>query len=736
MKKTLLFILLMTSLCVSAQKAFVTTTDGHFVRDGKPYYFVGTNMWYGAILGSEGQGGNRQLLCRELDLMKKYGIDNIRILAADLYNDTILAGMDFLLAEMAKRQMVAVLYLNNSWEWSRGYGYYLEQAGAGKAPRPTEAGYPAYMDFVKQFSTNKKAQQLFFDYVRSIVSRTNSYTGKAYRDDPTIMSWQIGNEPRAFGEKEKRPFAHWLAKTSALIRSLDPNHLISIGSEGSWGCENDIKLYEKICADRNIDYCNIHLWPYNWGWVRGEKLMEDLPQACKNTKEYIDNHLAVCERLRKPLVMEEFGYPRDDVRFERGSSTDARNAFYRYVFRLVVDNARAGGMFAGCNFWAWGGYAQPAHKWWQTGDDYCGDPAQEEQGLNSVFSSDTETLEIISKQAKAITADGVAEKLYARLQQLQKRGYMFGHQDDPFYGLTWEWERGRSDVLEACGDYPAIMGFDLGGIEVGDEKNLDSVPFTRIREELLAHVARGGIVTVSWHPRNPLTGGTAWDNKDSVVVKSVLPGGSNHRKFLQWMKNVRNFLLSLKDEQGNRVPLIFRPWHENNGAWFWWGARQCTPEEYHALWCMLQDYLVNEGLDNMLWSYSPNLDGNCSEEQFLVRYPGDNRVDVIGLDAYQWGTEQDYVRQLNADLKMLCDYGTKQGKLVALTECGLKNLTDPTWWTSVIKPQIQQYPLSYFLVWRNAKHEYFGPAPGEKNTIYFNEMIKEKNILMLKDINK
>ena len=140
---------------------------------------------------------------------------------------------------------------------------------------------------------------------------------------------------------------------------------------------------------------------------------------------------------------------------------------------------------------------------------------------------------------QTMSAQTIRQKTVKRLQNLMQRGYMFGHQDDPFYGLTWQWERGRSDVLEAAGDYPAVMGFDLGGVEVGDEKNLDSVPFTRIREELLAHVKRGGIVTVSWHPRNPLTGGTAWDNSDSTVVRSILPGGPMHQKFLLWMKNVK-----------------------------------------------------------------------------------------------------------------------------------------------------------------------------------------------------
>lgn len=335
--------------------------------------------------------------------------------------------------------------------------------------------------------------------------------------------------------------------------------------------------------------------------------------------------------------------------------------------------------------------------------------------------------------SSALSAQG-RKDLYNRLQQLQKKGCMFGHQDDPFYGLTWEWERGRSDVKDTCGDYPAVMGFDLGGIEMGDEKNLDSVPFTRIREELVAHHERGGIVTLSWHPRNPLTRGTTWDNKETTVAASILPGGSHHLKFLYWMRRIRNFLRTLHTSDGRPVPIIFRPWHENNGGWFWWGAQQTTPQEFKALWCMLQDYLLCEGFDNLLWSYSPNVEANLTEASFLERYPGNDRVDLIGFDAYQQGTEQDFVNQFNSNMTVLSGYARKHNKLVAVTECGLRNLKDPTWWTRVIHPQVEKYPLCYFLVWRNARHEYFGPAPGEKNAPYFREMVNKKNVLMLNDI--
>ena len=267
---------------ISAKSNFVQVKDGHFVRDGKPYYYVGTNFWYGAILGSEGQGGNRERLCKELDKMKEMGIDNLRILvgsdgkrgvktkveptlqeAPGVYNDTILAGLDYLLMEMGKRKMLAVLYLNNSWEWSGGYGYYLEQAGLGQAPRPNEDGYPAFMNFVAQYASCEKAHQLFYDYVRFILTRTNRYTKKKYKDDPAIMSWQIGNEPRAFSKEQLPAFEKWLGEASKLIRSLDKNHLISIGSEGKWGCEGELNCWERICADKNVDMLGVDVYEFD-----------------------------------------------------------------------------------------------------------------------------------------------------------------------------------------------------------------------------------------------------------------------------------------------------------------------------------------------------------------------------------------------------------------------------------------------------------------------------------------
>ncbi|MGR6884475.1 beta-galactosidase [Bacteroides uniformis] len=420
---TVLLFLLGACAPKPAEHSFIkVNADGQFVRDGKPYYFVGANFWYGAILGSEGEGGNRERLHKELDFLKSIGINNLRVLvgadgengiktrvepslqvAPGVYNDTILAGLDYFMNELRERDMTAVLYLNNSWEWSGGYSVYLQWSGHGEAVVPAVDGWPAYMEYVKQFPQSDSAKALFANHVNYIVSRTNRYNQIKYVDDPTIMSWQIGNEPRAFSDENKEPFARWMADVAAQIKSLDPNHMVSSGSEGSWGCEMDMNLFEKIHADPNINYLNIHIWPYNWSWVKADSLKELLPRAKENTKKYIDDHMVIARKYSKPIVLEEFGFPRDGFSFSKEAPTTARDEYYRYVFDLIRQDRESGGLFAGCNFWAWGGFAgqNPDHVFWEKGDDYTGDPAQEQQGLNSVFATDS-TIEIIKAENRKL----------------------------------------------------------------------------------------------------------------------------------------------------------------------------------------------------------------------------------------------------------------------------------------------------------------------------------------------
>lgn len=419
----------------STEGKYVSVHDGRFYQGIREYRYVGANMWYGAILGSEGEGGNRPRLLQELDDMQRAGIDNVRVLIGGqrgvkaglrdfvvqpllelepgVYNDTLLLGLDFLMAELEKRQMKAVLYFNNAWEWSGGYSSYLEWAGAGEAPNPRD-GWREFRDYNGSFVTNLKARELALNNVRHIVSRVNTVTGRPYTESPALMTWEVANEPRCFipDQDHKDAFVDFIGETARLIKSIDPNHLVTTGSEGRHGCEEDLDLFTRIHSLPEVDYSCIHIWPFNWSWmgkyvatakeaisVNGPaSVVESVERSCKNTLDYIDEAYAVMQPIGRPIVLEEFGYPRDGYQIAATSPTTGRDAYYKYVFSIIRDS----GKIAGCNFWSWGGRANVKHDSWQHGDDYTGDPAQEEQGLNSVFSSDASTMEIIRQMTQQI----------------------------------------------------------------------------------------------------------------------------------------------------------------------------------------------------------------------------------------------------------------------------------------------------------------------------------------------
>ena len=317
----------------------------------------------------------------------------------------------------------------------------------------------------------------------------------------------------------------------------------------------------------------------------------------------------------------------------------------------------------------------------------------------------------------------------------------YGHQDDLCYGHSWrveDWETDqleRSDVKAVTGKYPMVLGFDLGDIEHGADKNLDGVPFGLIRKAALKHIERGGIVTFSWHPDNILTGGNAWDVSSNQVVKSVLMGGENHAEFMVWLQRAADFLESL----GN-VAVIFRPWHEHTGSWFWWGKDLCTPEEYNELFRMTWLYFVKErGLTNLVWCLSPN--APITPQEYMERYPGDEFVDIMGADFYEtlFPARQAEMGVLFSNIikdlmNTLTALGMEHHKLIALAETGLEGIPDPVWWTEVLYPAIKDYSISYVLTWRNAWDQpghFFGAWEGFENASDFKAFCEKDEILLL-----
>lgn len=334
--------------------------------------------------------------------------------------------------------------------------------------------------------------------------------------------------------------------------------------------------------------------------------------------------------------------------------------------------------------------------------------------------------------------------------------YLFGHHDDTVYGIGWEADytndstiHERSDVKSICNDFPALLSFDLGHLELGDSLNLDGVPFKRIRQEIIAHYNRGGMITLSWHLNNPLSGGTSWiadslKDVETKTVAAVLEGGEKHVLFLSWIDKVADFLNSLETPYGVKVPVLFRPWHEHTGSWFWWGQDHCTAEQYKALWQMTVNRLKEKDVVNALYAYSPGTEADGDESKYLERYPGDDIIDLLGLDCYCFAPEADttqianYAAQLDKNLGMVCAVAKKHQKAVALTETGYECIKTEKWWTQTLAPVLERHPISYVLVWRNAHNRpnhFFAPYPGQQSTSDFVRFYNDKRTLFLSDVN-
>jgi mannan endo-1,4-beta-mannosidase len=417
-----------TTLPARARAPFVRVDGTAFRAGGAPYAIAGTNMWYAAYLGA-GNAANRDRLRRELDRLNVLGVDNVRILGSAeysplknsvrptfrdrsaRYNETLLRGLDLALAEMGRRGMRAVIYLTNFWEWSGGMMTYLYWTNGGRYIDMNDPAHPwpQFPDMSSEFYGDAPAVAMYHDYVRALVARRNSVTGQLYRDDPAIMAWQLANEPRpggspAAGRRHMPAYLAWIGATARLIKSLDPNHLVSTGSEGTMGCIEDVQCVVDAHSSPAVDYVTAHIWPQNWSWADPRDLAGSWPTVERNTRAYLARQIDIARRLNKPLVIEEFGMPREGGGFDPGTPTAHKDRFYQLIYSAVLDSLRSDGPLRGANFWAWGGEgrAQHADHHLERGDrSYLGDPPHEPQGWYSVFDSDASTQAVIRDYATA-----------------------------------------------------------------------------------------------------------------------------------------------------------------------------------------------------------------------------------------------------------------------------------------------------------------------------------------------
>jgi len=320
--------------------------------------------------------------------------------------------------------------------------------------------------------------------------------------------------------------------------------------------------------------------------------------------------------------------------------------------------------------------------------------------------------------------------LYKNLKELAKTKILFGHQDDLAYGVQWWDESGRSDVKETSGSYPAVYGWEIGNIE--GERNLDSVSFSKMKEWIREGYERGGVITISWHEHNPATGGTAWDTSGRTP-SHILPGGNKHEFWKQKLDLVAGFMMDLKGKDGEPIPIVFRPYHEHTGSWFWWGAGSCTPEEYKQLWQFTVHYLRDEkNIHNLLYAYST--DFVDSEEEYLERYPGNAYIDILGFDDYRTVRNKESADQTIEELHTVVGLADKFNKIPAWTESGLESIPDPDWWTgtllSRIKADTVTCKIAWVLVWRNARTDHhYAPFDGHPSAADFKKFREDPCIL-------
>jgi hexosaminidase len=383
---------------------FVTVQDGRFKLDGQPHVFAGVNFWQAMNLGAT---ANRQRLLAELDHLQRLGVTNLRVMAASegpnsepqrmvpalmtapvQYDPAVLDGLDFLLAELGRRDMQAVLVLNNFWQWSGGMAQYVSWAEDSAIPYPGD--WERFQAYAARFYNCADCQRWYREHIQTLIQRVNPYTGLTYSDDPAISAWELANEPRRYPQR-------WIDETAAFIKSLDPNHLVTTGVEGAlpWR-EQDFRAAHD---GPDIDYATVHIWPQNWGWYDPQQ-PASYEAAEAKALQYLREHAAIAAELGKPLVLEEFGLARDYEPLgnilDPASPTTLRDRFFTAMFAEVSASAAAGGPLAGHNLWAWSGQARP-------GDPWVGDPPHEEPGWYSVYGDDASTLAVLAGSAPIVT---------------------------------------------------------------------------------------------------------------------------------------------------------------------------------------------------------------------------------------------------------------------------------------------------------------------------------------------
>ena len=253
---------------------------------------------------------------------------------------------------------------------------------------------------------------------------------------------------------------------------------------------------------------------------------------------------------------------------------------------------------------------------------------------------------------------------------------MFGQQNAGHIGVTInETDGTESDCWNLCGKHPAVVGIDTLSFLGYEGKMNDLIKIVKNLHR------QGCIISLSSHMPNFTLGGEEFydyspNNTDGDCAHRIMEGGDLNAKYLRFLDMIADFAERCVDLEGDPIPMIFRPFHEDNGNWFWWGKEYLPDLDYIELFRYTIDYLMYvKGVRNLAVCYSPNGPVESGMD-YLARYPGDDVVDIMGLDHYpdhpHFG--DGFFRKLQVSLDLLAQCAKLHEKIVALTETGYRSL--------------------------------------------------------------
>lgn len=426
MKRLSVFVVLICFVCICRATDFISVDGSHLYRDasGRPYYFIGANFWYGAWIAADEDSVTRNNMSAELDALRSLGVDNLRIaLFPELPDDTVvsgftierfadrqnreklLTGLDLLLMELDKRDMVATFCFVSPLDlYPELVGGWCSSAMTGDAGGERDE-FERQKAFSMHFLQCKDCQDKYFRYIDSIICRTNIYNNQYYKASSTVLSWQIDDGLALFGRDGEQLYWAWINRLAAYIKRQDGNHLLSFGLGRTQMDETSVSICERLVTNLHIDYVSFSLFPLEWDWASRSNLWTSLPNTYLQSNAYIDSFERLAQKYDKPLVLEAFGFPRDRSYFLPFTPTSSRDAFYNFIISHVVKNEQSQGVLAGCYFWGWAGSGRPSRNGKQVEKKYPADCRKDSQGLYSVYDADSTTISCIRRGVRQVLSD-------------------------------------------------------------------------------------------------------------------------------------------------------------------------------------------------------------------------------------------------------------------------------------------------------------------------------------------